>query len=133
VVAKIDAADLSSGGGGSLVRLDPVMREGGPGTRVRARVSIAREGEEGREGQGQTTDDEELARPAMARRRDPLGGGTHTKMEIDEGLGRGKRVRQRLSHDLYRLGRRGGSNSRANWPLMAMAAVTTWWGGSFGS
>jgi hypothetical protein len=34
-------------------------------------VSIAREGEEGREGQGQTTDDEELARPAMVWRRDP--------------------------------------------------------------
>jgi hypothetical protein len=63
-------------------------------------VSIAREGEEGREGQGQTTDDEELARPAMARRRDPLGGSTHMKMEMDEGLGRGKRVRQGLSRGL---------------------------------
>jgi hypothetical protein len=49
VVAKINAGNPSSGGGGSLVRLDPMTREGGPGTRVRARVSIAREVEEGRE------------------------------------------------------------------------------------
>jgi hypothetical protein len=61
---------------------------------------LTREGEEGREGQGQTTDDEELARPGIARRRDPQGGGTHTKMEMDEGLGRGKRVRQGLNRDL---------------------------------
>jgi hypothetical protein len=31
------------------VRLDPATGKDGPGTRVRARVSIAREGEEGRE------------------------------------------------------------------------------------
>jgi hypothetical protein len=49
MVAEIGAGDPSSGGGGSLVRLDPAMKEGGPGTQVRARVSIAREGEEGRE------------------------------------------------------------------------------------
>jgi hypothetical protein len=67
-------------------------------TRVRARVSIGREGE-GREGQGQTTDDEEFALPAMARQQDPLGGGKHTK-EMDEGLGRGKRVRQGLNRNL---------------------------------
>jgi hypothetical protein len=61
---------------------------------------LTREGEEGREGQGQTTDDEELAWPGIARRRDPQGGGMHTKMEMDEGLGRGKRVRQGLNRDL---------------------------------
>jgi hypothetical protein len=32
---------------------------------------LTREGEEGREGQGQTTDDKELARPGMARLQDP--------------------------------------------------------------
>jgi hypothetical protein len=36
VEAKIDANDPSLGGGGSLVRLDPATKEGGPGTRVRA-------------------------------------------------------------------------------------------------
>jgi hypothetical protein len=49
VEVKIDTGDPSSGGGGSLVRLDPATREGGPGTLVRDRVSLAREGEEGRE------------------------------------------------------------------------------------
>jgi hypothetical protein len=46
------------------------------------------------------TGDEAPGRPAMARRRDPLGDGTHTKVEMDEGLGRGKRVQQGLSRDL---------------------------------
>jgi hypothetical protein len=46
------------------------------------------------------TGDEASGRPAMARRRDSLGGSMHTKVEMDEGLGRGKRVQQGLSRDL---------------------------------
>jgi hypothetical protein len=46
------------------------------------------------------TGDVAPGRPAMARRRDPLGGGTLTKVGMDEGLGRGKRVPQGLSRDL---------------------------------
>jgi hypothetical protein len=38
------------------------------------------------------TGNEAPGRPTMARRRDPLGGGTHTKVEMDEGLGRRIRV-----------------------------------------
>jgi hypothetical protein len=61
---------------------------------------VSSEHEEGRrKGRDHFTDGEEFARPAMARWRDPLGGGTHTKMEIDEGLGIGKRVWQGLSRD----------------------------------
>jgi hypothetical protein len=44
--------------------------------------------------------DEAPGRPAMARRQDPPGGGTYTKVEMGEGLGRGKRVQQGLSRDL---------------------------------
>jgi hypothetical protein len=73
--------------------------EGRPGTEEGS-SELAREGEEGREGQGQITDNEKLARPGMAQRWNPQGGGTHTKMEMDEGLGRGKRVRQGLNCDL---------------------------------
>jgi hypothetical protein len=80
-----------------VARLDD--EEGRPGTEEGS-SEFAREGEEVREGQGKSTNNEELARPGMARRRDPQGGVMHTKMVMDEGLERGKRVRQGLSREL---------------------------------
>jgi hypothetical protein len=79
------------------------------------------------------TGDEAPGRPAMARRRDPPGGGTHTKVGMGEGLGRGKKNAAGTQPRPLKARERGGSNSRANWPWMAVAAITAWWGGGFGS
>jgi hypothetical protein len=94
--------------------------EGRPGIEEGS-SELTREGEEGREGQGQTTNDEELAQPGMAWRRDPQGGGTHTKMKVDEGCVRvRKREKQGFWLGLNR-GRKGeepaaGAEKCHQWP-----------------
>jgi hypothetical protein len=75
----------------AVLRLGWVKEGETPGRRVLVQAAhVTKEDEEApREC---FTGDEAPGRPVMARRRDPLGGGTHTKVEMDEGLGRGKRV-----------------------------------------
>jgi hypothetical protein len=60
--------------------------------------------------------------PAMARRRDPPGGGTYTKVERCGACTGAEKGARKARACLYRLGRRRGSGVRANWPSMAMAA-----------
>jgi hypothetical protein len=69
------------------------------------------------------TGDEAPGRPAMARRRDPPGGGTYTKVERCGACTGAEKGARKARACLYRLGRRRGSGVRANWPSMAMAAA----------